>query len=153
MPSKHSINSNHFFHASPNYRGSPWFDWALVRDPECIHNDGHNNFWYTTANIVIPHYTTLDSVIPFDLLIPSGVDGTLYYVIHTCDDFVNLSDLSGRLIVPFNMWNDVLSHYCVLSAQWFELRDLGYCVCLQWFEKRNVYVCNGLQSATRLNMF
>ena len=31
----------------------------------------------------------------------------------------------------------VLSHYCVLSAQWFELRDLVI-----------VCVCNGLQSAT-----
>ena len=49
---------------------------------------------------------TLDTGIPFDILIPSGVDGTLYCAIHVCDDFVKLSDLSGRLIVPFNMLNE-----------------------------------------------
>ena len=62
-------------------------------------------FWYTTANIVTPRYTTLDTVIPSVILIPLGVDGTLYCAIYACDDFVKLSDLSGCPIVTFNMLN------------------------------------------------
>ena len=50
-----------------------------------------------------PHYTTLDMVISLDIVIPSGVDETLYFEIHEGDDSVKLSNFSGQLIVPFNM--------------------------------------------------
>ena len=47
----------------------------------------------------------------------------------------------------------VLSHYCVLSTQWFELRDLVIvCVC-NGLQSAMLCVCKGLHGATRTNMF
>ena len=110
MPSDSGINSNVIFRASPGYRGSPWFDWALVQDPNFIQHRGHDEgcyigqilgfFKYTTQSIVTPRYSHAKSNPIWD-----KTDDTLYCAIHACDQFVKVSDLDNNLIVPFNMEN------------------------------------------------
>jgi len=110
IPSDQGINRNEIFRASPSYRGSPWFDWALIRDPTFIHNNGYDEglyigkvlgfFKYQTPGLLTPWYKQTETNIS------TGIDETLYCAIHAADGFVKMADLDGHLIMPFNMMNE-----------------------------------------------
>ena len=46
MPTANGINENQIFRASPSYRGNPWFDWAVVRDPSYMQDNEHVDGYY-----------------------------------------------------------------------------------------------------------
>ena len=119
LPSKQGINSNQIFRATPTYRASSWFDWALIRDPSYFNHEDVGEglyigqllgfFQYTTPNIRTPRYKTT-------MHIPTGVDTTLYCAVHAGDEFVKVTDLDTKMIVPFNMLNESKIYIVPLSS-------------------------------------
>ena len=64
--------------------------------------------------------------------------------------YVFLGIFPAELDEVFNVVSFVLSHYCVLSAQWFELWDLSYwsafCIVCKSATELNILACSALQN-------
>ena len=103
IPSRFGQNKNLIYRASPDYRGFPWYDYALIKGIEkddFFIGQIRGIFRYKTAGIVTP--SQLENG---DLSRSNDVDPTLYVALHCSNEYFKLDDFNQELTVEFELTN------------------------------------------------
>ena len=103
IPSRFGQNKNLIYRASPDYRGFPWYDYALIKgnlEDDFFIGQIRGIFRYKTAGIVTP--SQLDNG---NLSRSNDVDPTLYVALHCSKEYFKLEDFNQDLTVEFELTN------------------------------------------------
>ena len=101
IPTHQEYNKNLIYRASPDYQGSPWYDWALVKDKyggKSYIGQIVGFFQYLTGGIRMVLYH-LEDTEPAD----GRLDTTLYIVLQWLQHCYTKDDLERKMITPFSM--------------------------------------------------
>jgi len=114
IPTQQGYNKNQIYRASPDYRGSPWYDWALVKDEyggKTYIGQIVGFFQYLTGGIrTVKHH--LDDTDPVD----GSLDPTLYVVLQCSEHCFTKDDLEKKMITPFSMLREPKPYVLPISC-------------------------------------
>ena len=102
--------SNTIFRASPSYRGSSWYDWAIIRFPNSEVTHGPDQKYHCYGKIMgfikyqTPGYPTFKNTKILHLsreecITQDKVDSDLYVVLECNTKFMNMEDLDGTFFL------------------------------------------------------
>lgn len=111
VPGKDGRGST-IYHASPNLQGEEWYDWAYVEFPPYLVDEQVCGYcvgrilgffrWNTKSfPTLLRHHKQL----PHNLA-DTDADPTLYVVLETNDDWLDMEELEMRLVTPFSLFKD-----------------------------------------------
>lgn len=111
--SKSGLGST-IYHCTPNLRGKTWYDWAFIEWPDTLLDDGevagsqcigriHGFVRFETLHFPTHKRKKVDLLSDRELRDNIHPDNTLYVVIGTNKEWISMSDLARKFVIPFRM--------------------------------------------------